>query len=160
MKQESDKRIVSKAEYALARERRAGQAFAGLVLCLVTVTCAVVLIISIVNIIIIYIRLAAGSATGWEGYNFLILGSICLVFGFLSYIAGFHARTTVKEVAANNLAILFTIADVPESDSLVRASQEPLQAQQSVLLRAALETTNEQHEEELLRASAGGQEQR
>ena len=47
-------------------------------------------------------------------------------------------------------------AKLPASDSLVRASEEPLQAQQSILLRAAIETTEKQ-EDELLRASAGGQ---
>lgn len=43
-------------------------------------------------------------------------------------------------------------AGLPAPDSLVRASQEPLQAQQKILLRPALETT-ERQEEELLRAS-------
>lgn len=48
------------------------------------------------------------------------------------------------------------IADIPASDSLVHNSAEPLQAQESVLLRAATETTETQ-EAQLLRAS-GGQE--
>ena len=48
-------------------------------------------------------------------------------------------------------------ADLPAPDSLVRASAEPVQEQQAVLLRAATET-QERHEEQLVRASAGGTE--
>ena len=44
-------------------------------------------------------------------------------------------------------------SDLPASDSLVRASQEPLQAQQCVLLRAAAKTFDMQ-EAQLLRATA------
>lgn len=44
------------------------------------------------------------------------------------------------------------IADLSANDSLVRTSQEPLQAQETVLLRAAMKTTTGQ-EDELLRAS-------
>ena len=42
-------------------------------------------------------------------------------------------------------------ADLPAPDSLVRASSEPLQAQDAVLLRA-VEERQEKHEEQLLRA--------
>jgi hypothetical protein len=49
-------------------------------------------------------------------------------------------------------------ADLPAPDTLVRASAEPVQEQQTVLLRAATET-QERHEEQLVRASAGGTEQ-
>ena len=48
-------------------------------------------------------------------------------------------------------------ADLPAPDSLVRASAEPVQEQQAVLLRAATETA-ERHEEQLVRALAGGTE--
>ena len=48
-------------------------------------------------------------------------------------------------------------ADLSAPESLVRASQEPVHAQEAVLLRAAVEG-QEQHEEQLLRAAAEGQD--
>ena len=50
------------------------------------------------------------------------------------------------------------VSNFSTPDSLVRAAQEPLQAQETVLLRAATEATESQAEQ-LLRASGGqGQE--
>ncbi len=49
-------------------------------------------------------------------------------------------------------------ADLPANDNLVRASQEPAQAQGSVLLRAAAGEARKGQEEQLLRASVGRQE--
>ncbi len=46
-------------------------------------------------------------------------------------------------------------ADLPAPDSLVRASQEPAQAQEAVLLRAAVRDTQTETGEQLLRASGG-----
>lgn len=46
---------------------------------------------------------------------------------------------------------------LPALQSLVRASQEPLQVQETILLRPAIETYA-QHDEQLLRAAVGGQE--
>lgn len=43
-----------------------------------------------------------------------------------------------------------------DANSLLRASEEPLQAQRAVLLRAAVET-QEQHSEQLLRAAGKGE---
>lgn len=54
------------------------------------------------------------------------------------------------------LLIRSNVNALPAPDSLMRPSQEPLQTQQSVLPRAAIETRQEKQEEELLRASAGG----
>ena len=48
-------------------------------------------------------------------------------------------------------------ADLPAPDSLVRASSEPMQAQEDVLLRAAA-TGNDTPPEEMLRASKGHEE--
>ena len=45
-------------------------------------------------------------------------------------------------------------ADLPAPDSLVRASSEPMQAQEAVLLRAVVKG-QEKHEEHLVRASVG-----
>ena len=45
-------------------------------------------------------------------------------------------------------------ADLPAPESLVRASAEPVQEPQAVLLRAAT-TTQEKHEEQLVRAAGG-----
>lgn len=46
-------------------------------------------------------------------------------------------------------------ADIPAPKSLVRASSEPMQIQEAVLLRAA-EAEQEKHEEQLLRAVGEG----
>ena len=59
-----------------------------------------------------------------------------------------------------NLGVPLTranIAALPAPDSLVRASEEPVEAQGAVLMRAAAGETQED-EGQLLRAAAGGQE--
>lgn len=80
--------------------------------------------------------------------------------GYGSYRLFCYAKTSMKKAIRKENIVPLTRAntsDLPAPDTLVRASQEPLQAQGSVLLRAAVQT-QDGHEEQLLRA-AGGQEQ-
>ena len=81
----------------------------------------------------------------------LVFGGIS---GGISGLSCWLALVAVKK-SKENIVVPLTRANtagLPAPDSLVRASQEPLQAQQKILLRPALETT-ERQEEELLRAS-------
>jgi hypothetical protein len=66
----------------------------------------------------------------------------------------------VKEGKEIDIGVPFTranTADLPPADSLVRASDEPLQEQNSVLLRAATHGP-ETRPEELVRATVGPQD--
>ncbi len=78
----------------------------------------------------------------------LAAGNVWLIFAMMK---------TAKKIDMGVPVTRVNAADLPAPDSLVRASQEPLQAQEGVLLRAATQT-QDRHEEQLLRAAAGGQE--
>jgi hypothetical protein len=83
----------------------------------------------------------------------VVSGGISLFFLYVSIRAVKRVRRAKVWVT---LARANT-ADLPAPDSLVRASAEPVQEQQAVLLRAATEGT-ETHEEQLVRASEGAQD--
>lgn len=72
-----------------------------------------------------------------------------------------QTQQTGKRIVSkgNLMERLMTIAfgekvNLPAPDTLVRASEEPVQAQKAMLLRAATET-RERHEEQLVRAAGG-----
>jgi len=83
---------------------------------------------------------------GWAAI-FAVLGALC---AFASRPFGRAAKNTRIDVPLTRANTVY----LPAAESLIRASQEPMQAQEGVLLRAAMETTPEQ-EEQLLRASGG-----
>lgn len=86
----------------------------------------------------------------------LFLGGVAIgCTGIASVL--FLVRETAKSIQKRKSFLAAKTANIPASESLVRASSEPMQAQQAILLRAASETT-ETHEEQLLRASVEGQE--
>ena len=91
--------------------------------------------------------------------SYILSGPVAIALGGACYVLMRGAYTLHESAENMDIGIPFTRAnttDMPASESLVRASQEPLQAQEMILLRAAMETTEGQ-EEQLLRAS-GGQE--
>ena len=67
---------------------------------------------------------------------------------------------TKRKVESENVDIApltrANIADLPASESLVRASKEPAYGQGTALLRAA-NNKQDEHEEQLLRAASGEQ---
>jgi hypothetical protein len=79
----------------------------------------------------------------------VILFSVCWEIGKDFFKKARRIKTGIPLTRANT-------ADLPAPDSLVRASQEPVQAQEAVLLRAAAET-QEKHEAQLVRAVGGAE---
>jgi len=78
-------------------------------------------------------------------------GMIGFAFVFITYRTGETTKEHCQELL--DLKTLYTAvstADLPASDMLVRASQEPEQAEHSILLRAATDT-NQTPAEQLLR---------
>ena len=79
--------------------------------------------------------------------GFLLISAGVFYVGRRMLSKGIRVETGIPITRANT-------ADLTVPEILVRASQEPLSVQKAVLLRAAA-ATEEQHEEQLLRASAG-----
>ena len=138
------KRIVSKREYAVQIFKKTGWSVASFVATLITMF----LFLAAMMIVIDFARWRVDS----DGK--LILAGVIILSG----IACACATTMFRKAAINTkLDLPLTRANtgnLPAPNSLVRASQEPLQSQETILLRAAIET-QEVHEEELLRASGG-----
>lgn len=86
---------------------------------------------------------------------------IILIFPVLFVSCGLYQGVRIFRVAKQvDVGVPLTrvnTADLPAPDSLVRASSQPVQAQEIVLLRASKET-QDKHEEQLLRATVGGEE--
>lgn len=83
-------------------------------------------------------------------------GGIVVLFG-LAYLYGTFGYDQLKEAREIDPGVPLTrsnAADLSAPESLVRASVEPIQEQQAVLLRAAIEVT-QTPPEELVRASTG-----
>lgn len=141
--QKPDKRIVSKSEYAATMGKKIALSSYGvthLFFCILFTLIAGILWISILL---------------WSGRDdvdgMIVWGVICTLLAIATFKYGTRAIKTSQNTDAG---IPFTHANtsaLPVTQSLVRASQEPLQAQKAVLLRAAAETSEKQ--EELLRAS-------
>ncbi len=144
------KRIVSKGEYV----KGMGSKFTAI---LVSIAFIAAVIYSIVCFAPAFSRAISCSL-----HTILVVPLIfatCLVIGgacMACYFA-FVCMVTIKQTDVGLPLTRANTADLPASDSLVRASQEPVQAQEGVLLRAAAQT-QDGHEEQLLRASVGGQE--
>ena len=150
MKQKaSKKRIMSKGEYVYAQCIQVGLGLSVSGLLLLTFFAFAIS----VGIFLYYVL-----CFGMWGAAFGTL--FALTPAVLTYYLGKWTQGAIQRFEKMDSGVPLTraiIADLPAADSLVRASAEPSQAQQCVLLRAARETT-EGHEEELLRASVGGRE--
>ena len=141
MEPKTSKRIVSRREYAKVRGKRSGLFFTAL--CLV--------------FILMFFFIAA------LGMLFLpaSFASWCLMFAIAFAIL--FAPILQCTLAIVNVArqldpgvplARVNVADLPAPDTLVRASSEPMQAQEAVLLRAATQG-QETPSEQLVRASVG-----
>lgn len=83
---------------------------------------------------------------------------ILAVGGGAAWLLFWSARQVIVDAKRMDTGVPLTLAntaDLPATETLVRASSEPLQAQEAVLLRAVAETGQERYEEELVRASMG-----
>lgn len=143
MKPEPGKRIVSKGRYAIQITQKAVWSALGVILFMVS--------------FILLLGACLLVPKAFSANNPLlgvIIGIVMLGAALHIYLSSLDTIKKVKSVATGIPLTRANIADLPLPDSLVRASQEPLQAQKTILLRAASEKP-ETHEEELLRASAG-----
>ena len=119
------KRIVSKGQYVQALGKRIGISSGGCLLLLLAALCAGVTLISF-----------------FIGPLGVLLG---LAFGVLTFFIGkwgfesLHHMTTIHP----GIPLTRKVADtLPAEESLVRASEEPIQEQQAVLLRASTDATH------------------
>ncbi len=149
----SSRRIVSKGYYALEQGRRAGQAVASLVVLSSAAFTGLLTLVCFVIMIPPHLRnLFKTHDVLWHLIAISAYLAMAVYLGFLTVSALRVGVTGIKEAAKSDV-VPFTRAnagDLPANDSLVRASSEPIQTRENVLLRAAA-TAQEQHEEQLLR---------
>ena len=153
------KRIVSKGEYIQTEINRVScMVGATILLLLLLPMCLVSMLFGFWSIIILVVSVWTVSGTGFQAGLLLLIAS--LVLGALIYIlwklslAGLNYSEKTGDLLPLTRA---NLAEVPVFETLVRASQEPVQLQENILLRQAMEE-QERHQEQLLRASTGGQE--
>lgn len=172
MKQEAGKRVVSKEKYFQVQGKRL--CILLLSVCLLSIAggfCIATLLMGSRLLQGIMHSLSDPEGTGHPSFSLLWSEDgetplIIIMFytivsaslGLLTYYftrSAIHGIVRAKSIDPGVPLTRANTGDLPASDSLVRASEEPLQAQQNILLRAATETLESQ-EEELLRASVGG----
>lgn len=143
MEPKTSRKIVSKGAYAKQLAVRS-------ILLLLGVTEGILVWRTVTNLLRLWLTRPEGIANS--------IGPIMLCVVILLFTTfGLGMLMIVKTVGKINLGVPLTranTADLPAPDSLVRASTEPEQAQQAVLLRAAAKE-QERQAEELVRAVAG-----
>jgi hypothetical protein len=151
--QQTGKRIVSKGEYVRTHLLQSGLAtvsfflFGFAFVCLLGTLCLLFLLCLLPALL----RDEGGISiqTVYRGGLALLLTSAGT---YLFLKAGMITQERAAKLEPWDCLVYASTADLPAPASLVRASEEPAQEQQAVLLRAA--ETHEQHEEQLVRAAA------
>ena len=139
MEMKTGKRIVSKGAYAAAFSMKIGWCVGAF------------MFLMIVSLLAANAFSRIDMSIGWI-LAFLFLFVLCFLPLGLFILA--HAFNKSQQVETGVPLTRHNTADLPVADSLVRASSEPLQAQEAVLLRAAAEG-QQKPTDEMLRASAG-----
>jgi hypothetical protein len=147
------KRIVSKGEYVKAKSKKTGLFIVAAIICALACTCLILSVSSGTDIPGDYWITHLDKMHPFLCYCLLLL---LLVLSGRLFIVAKNVTTFAMRQESVPLTRANT-AELPASNSLVRASAPPVQEPQAVLLRAATET-QERHEEQLVRASAGGTE--
>ena len=161
------RRFVSKGEYVRVQANRATTSVSGLGYAILGVVCGVVTITLtlafgyhlcfptrdfLLNRYVVKVR---GTDQVSELIGMLIFNSFILVlFGGLAYEMSMFGYDLLRKATRLDPGVPFTsanTADLPAPESLVRASEELMQAQEAVLLRAAMEGP-ETPPEQLVRA--------
>lgn len=108
------------------------------------------------SIIAVFLAVMSLICAWWLGYNYQMSGAVLLLSVFAYFLLRHSVKWLYQAVKEETVVPLTraNTADLPAPDSLVRASSEPLQAQEGVLLRAAAGETPAGPEEQLLRAVA------
>ena len=142
MEPKTEKRIVSKGEYARLRGQQEVFRWGSVAMAVVVA----VLVLCTVGFIIV------AASTG---------AALCYALALLCFAAAWLTKRIAEAIMDKALLKLNAVpltranaADLPAPDSLVRASLEPLQAQEGVLLRAAAQG-QATPQEQLVRASVG-----
>lgn len=137
-------RIVSKAEYVRLQAKLARKTMWAALLITIGVGQAVG---SVLYAVLFYLESRYAVSLYW-----LIVGGTVSLYWLKRGFANLYRIEKVDAVVLTRA----NIAELPASDSLVRASKEPAYGQGTALLRAATEPANE-HGEQLLRAASGEQ---
>jgi hypothetical protein len=161
---QTGKRIVSKSEYVARRTKKSVLQLSTAGGICVALFCVIAAVCFLFGLVVVFVDVAFGNRDariGSEGGGALISCFSCLlIFVVVAYVSGKIAERS-NELSAKEEAVIpltrANTADLSAPDSLVRASAEPVQEQQAVLLRAATET-QEKHEEQLVRASEGAEQ--
>lgn len=146
MEPKMGKRMVSRGKYVKAQADRTFFGMIGIGSWLGAFFMALLMIGCFVGMCICMVEASFGAAGG-----FLIAVLILAVFSRGCGRMGIEAMQMVNAIDPGVPLTRTSAAQLPQSESLVRASSEPLQAQEAVLLRAAVEGV-ERHEEQLVRA--------
>ena len=163
--QEPKKRLVSRGEYAWLHLKTTVAVLFGLALLPVfSMLCAAMcgLVAAFLFTALITVCEIAPAILSGDGSGLSIIAKMtggffvaCVVCGVATYAGGKWTEACMEYNGVKN-AVPFTrahTADLPTNDSLVRASEEPAQAQERILLRAATQT-QEKQEKQLLKASS------
>ncbi len=161
------RRFVSKGEYVRLQTSRAttsvygvGYAILGVLCGAATITLTLALAYHLCFptrdfLLSRYVVKIRGTDPFSELIGILFFNSFLLVmFGWSTYELSTFGCDLLKKATCLDPGVPFTranTADLPAPESLVRASEEPMQVQEAVLLRATMEG-QERHEEQLLRA--------
>lgn len=144
MEPKTGKRIVSKGRYIKLMGMRLSLLACGAVCMLVGGVAAILGVMEGVNDVI---RGSVGTNFSLPSANgFYATCLVCFLVGVCCVFLGEKVKEDVTPLIRAN------IANLPAPDSLVRASSEPIQAQEAVLLRAAVKG-QETPPEKLVRAS-------
>ena len=157
--QEPGKRIVSKGAYVKAQGKKVSLNLLG------TVGIGLSLLMGFAAIVpVVFFIGGVCNASTFPGHADAYIGqAVVSAFGLLLLAGGIlgtakWGKTALAHAAELDTGVPLTranTADLPAPDSLVRASQELMQAQEAVLLRAAVGETQERQEGQLLRVAAG-----
>ncbi len=155
----ASKRIVSRGEYVKAQGKRISLGLSGFGLFVISGVCVLTLLLSgVLSLVLWAFDLRTGETHMDGGLVSLLIAVLSL---FVSCWMVRFTRATLRHAANIDTGVPLTranTADLPATDSLVRASEESAQAQEGVLLRAAT-PTQERHEEQLLRPTPGEQKE-
>ena len=153
--QKTGRRIVSKGAYARVQARRVFWWLDSLLAYLAALSCVAILVGFSVGVLRFapwpVVRDLAVTEHVW-----LLLLLPLLIYG--CFAAGKACLAHSRKIEPVLPLMAQTLNSLPAPDSLVRASQEPVQAQQAVLLRAARGEAQERQESEQLLRAAGGRE--
>ena len=146
------RRIVSKGAYATIRRQEAFKFSIGL--CFIVIA-GMALFVGLIIGVRFGIEAQYGvsiKAQGVMAAACSVTALFCGIGAFLCFKALQGSLYEVGQIEVKSLFIRVNTADLPAHDSLVRASSEPLQTQETVLLRAAAQGM-ETPPEQLVRAS-------